>query len=505
MVPISTLVASFSIMLFALATRAEKPTVRLGTVPNLRPAPRPAVGPQQVAKIKGLIAKFAELKDADFGLSPTLTGESFTPLPQLTRAHMLLLTDHKLRPSTTLKELVEIGPDAIPLLLESLDASAATKIVVRHDGNFGIMSFARELYRNPVNARETEARKWQPADPVAEFLAEGSEDKPQTSYTVTVGDACFVALGQIVGRPYHAVRYQPTACIVLNSVTNDRKFAAEVRAIWQSDDAAGTLFQSLLTDYATDGIFNGKSLDGWGRGSDFQTQAATRLLYYFPKESARLVADRLDALDVGKGKDVDDYMRRAVANRVRTEHFIPAVAWSKEPLVRAALTRVFQRTEDRRIMLAAVPGVDDTQIIRDKFEPLIRAEPADANSPYGTGHDILIALGRYTPKTARAVYEEYVRDAAAWRCISLCLVLRTVKPAWDRDLLVPMLQDTRALHEWKYQVSPARSERREYARVCDEAALTLSRNHPEFAFTLEGGHDELDRQIAAIREKLKVK
>ena len=45
---------------------------------------------------------------------------------------------------------------------------------------------------------------------------------------------CFVAVGQIVGRGYAAVRYQPTACIVINSPTHDAKLRSDVRAAWVS-------------------------------------------------------------------------------------------------------------------------------------------------------------------------------------------------------------------------------------------------------------------------------
>src|SRR5262249_21288700 len=129
-----------------------------------------------------------------------------------------------------------------------------------------------------------------------------------TSYTVKVGDVCFVAIGQIVGRAYGAVRYQPTACIVLNSPAHDPKLCAEVRSIWNAKNPRDKLFDSLLADYATEGVFNGKSLDGWGTASHFQCGAALRLLYYFATEASPLVAGRLDKLDVGKDRELGSYM-----------------------------------------------------------------------------------------------------------------------------------------------------------------------------------------------------
>src|SRR5262249_48030258 len=123
-------------------------------------------------------------------------------------------------------------------------------------------------------------------------------DHPLTTYMVKVGDICFNIIGQIVGRRYLAVRYQPTACIVINSPVADADLAKDVREIWTSNTPTRTLFHSLLTDYSCRGVYNGHSFDGWGIGSDLQCEAAMRLLYYFPKETAALIAERLHHLKV---------------------------------------------------------------------------------------------------------------------------------------------------------------------------------------------------------------
>ena len=108
-----------------------------------------------------------------------------------------------------------------------------------------------------------------------------------------------MAIGQIVGRGYQAVRYQPTACIVINSPTEDQELRKQVRAIWESKDPRQRLFESLLTDYATVADYvDGESFDIWGMAGDLQCEAAMRLLYYFPKESAPLIAKRLRDLRV---------------------------------------------------------------------------------------------------------------------------------------------------------------------------------------------------------------
>src|SRR5205807_1865863 len=97
-------------------------------------------------------------------------------------------------------------------------------------------------------------------------------------YTVKVGDVCFVAIGQIVGRHYLAVRYVPTAIILINSPVQSDEMRERLRALWSSKDAGKKLLDSLRIDYATEGIYNGDSLDGWENGSDKQIAAAVRLL-----------------------------------------------------------------------------------------------------------------------------------------------------------------------------------------------------------------------------------
>ena len=472
---------------------AELP-VKLGKVPDLRLTPRPALTEAQARRIKDLIAGLAALDKPDFGLSATLSGEAFAPIPGQQHVGALLLTNHGLRPSEGLKALVALGPDALPFLLDSLDDQTPTKIKITHSGGFGAMWHAAELPLNPVNPAEKAIYKARTGKSQKENFSE--------SYTIKVGDVCFVAIGQIVGRGYQAVRYQPTACIVLNCPAQDPKLCAQVRAIWKAKDPRANLFDSLRADYATEGIFNGKSLDGWGWGSDFQCGAAMRLLFYFPEESATLVAGRLDKLDVGKDQELDSFMRRCVANGVRSDDFIKSVAWSKEPAIRAALVGVFKRAEDVDSLLAALPAVEEKELIHDhRLEPLLAALPADEGGPYGQGFHLLIALGQRTPEKAKPAFDRYLKGGSAQRCHTVCLVLRKVKASWDRELLGPMLADTRTWG-WTYAVEPGKNEPRLPIRVCDEAAVTLSKNHPELKFTQAGEYADLDKQISVIREQL---
>jgi hypothetical protein len=213
-------------------------SVKPGKIPELRLTSGPPVAEPQARRIRELIASLATLDAPDFGLSASLSGSAFAPLPGQSQTGALLLTDHGLQPSEALKELVTLGPDALPFLLDALDDKTPTKLIVNH----GSMWHAAELYLNPVNPAEQAAARAAAVDP-------RRQEEPVDSYTVKLGDVCFVAIGQIVGRPYQAVRYQPSMCIVLNCPAHDPKLCAEVRSIWGAKDPRRKLFDSLRADY----------------------------------------------------------------------------------------------------------------------------------------------------------------------------------------------------------------------------------------------------------------
>src|SRR5262245_65862265 len=75
------------------------PPVKLGNLPELRLAPRPPVSAAQTRRIKALIACLASLERPDFGLSATLSGAKFAPVPGQGRAGTLLLTEPGIRPA----------------------------------------------------------------------------------------------------------------------------------------------------------------------------------------------------------------------------------------------------------------------------------------------------------------------------------------------------------------------------------------------------------------------
>jgi hypothetical protein len=325
----------------ALGTPREREmdrTMTLRPIPDVQLAARPPVDQAQARKIKQLIASLADMDRPDFGLSPTLGGSNFAQLANQSHVDSVLLTNHNIQQTGALRDLVALGPDSLPYLLAALDDKTPTKLVIKHDRGFGGMFFEQELWLNTAIQAEAAVAATRPA------LSPSQREESIASYTVTIGDVCFVAIGQIVGRPYEAIRYQPTAIIVVNSPTHDPWLCNAVRTIWSSKEPAQRLFRSLLMDYSTRGSSGeGKLTAGWEMASTVQCDAALRLLYYFPKSSARLIAQRLRNIDVHPTKGVRELIRTMVANGVRQDEFIRATSWSQEPAIRAAAAAMSER------------------------------------------------------------------------------------------------------------------------------------------------------------------
>ena len=81
-------------------------------------------------------------------------------------------------------------------------------------------------------------------------------------------------------------------------------------------------------------------------------------------------------------------------------------------------------------------------------------------------------------------------------------VLRTTRKEWAVELLSPALADKREFG-WNYALIPGQNEPRRNIRVCDEAAETISLSRPDLPFKMEGEHENLDRQIAAMLAHIK--
>jgi hypothetical protein len=117
-----------------------------------------------------------------------------------------------------MKEIVEMGVDALPDLLNHLSDDRKTRLVVGGKKVFGVNWFSNEY----------DPRRGQPKFDTGDAETHKYVDE----YTIRVGDLCYVAIGQIVNRRLYAIRYQPTLCLVINSPVESPPLAEAVRKDW---------------------------------------------------------------------------------------------------------------------------------------------------------------------------------------------------------------------------------------------------------------------------------
>jgi hypothetical protein len=160
-------------------------------------------------------------------------------------------------------------------------------------------------------------------------------------YTVTVGDVCFVITGMICNRPYQAVRYQPTTCVLITSPVRSSDIAEAVRGIWSASDPRAKLLGSLREDLAST---NTPDL--------LQPGAAMRLLYYYPRQGADAVLERLSKLDARPNETPSERLKR---HGISAAGFVRSIAWTSDPTIQAAVRKLSDEWRDPDMTEAAMP------------------------------------------------------------------------------------------------------------------------------------------------------
>jgi hypothetical protein len=181
-----------------------------------------------------------------------------------------------------MRELVRRGTEALPALIRHLEDARPTKLLV--GGTFGNgIPYMFEEYGDEYEPKR-------PVPPVSRpaYIDEMQKNGFRGTYTVKIGDVCFALIGQIVNRSLIAVRYQPSAGLIVNSPVQRPELAALVRADWNDADLE-TLRASLLSDiHASKNRYQSKS-------------ALARLRFYFPDVYSQLAGD-----DLTKRKEFED-------------------------------------------------------------------------------------------------------------------------------------------------------------------------------------------------------
>ncbi len=147
------------------------------------------------------------------------------------------------------------------------------------------------------------------------------------------------------------------------------------------------------------------------------------------------------------------------------------------------------------IFLAALPAVEDEQLILTRMRFFLGELPRENGGAFGDAFNLLVAACERIPTPAKELVLHYQRGGSALRCYSVCQLFQRVPQAWSSELLSQYLDDKRSVDGYSRNDQPI--------RVCDEAAETLSRIRRDLAFDTAGSYAELDRRIEDLKQKLK--
>jgi hypothetical protein len=236
-----------------------------------RRSPVPAVD----AEVAALIDQLMDVADDGPGAHSTAWASGFIAVDEEPHFLVGVLGSQKPIVHPAMRELVRMGLRALPDLMNHLSDSRKTRQTVktmRYGQTHGSFGFMGMWHSDEYDPRYPDAAK-QPG---------GVNARPQnnvTEYTVQVGDLCYVAIGQIVNRHLAVLRYQPTACLMINSPVRTPALADAVRKDW-SGLTAEQHRDSLIEDVHAD-------------GTRYDTPAALQRLYFYYPDAADPVALKL--------------------------------------------------------------------------------------------------------------------------------------------------------------------------------------------------------------------
>ena len=250
------------------STLQRTPEGKAGDAQNAKPNTASGIA-LSYSDIETLINRLTEVSEIGYGYSAMFSGTQFLPYSDSDELGALVLGSQAPTKSSILEGIVRQGISAVPSLLKHLDDSRKTRIPPMQGMMW--MSFADEYDFN----RRT--RKEVPEGVNRDMLGEIG----LSSHTITVGDLCFVALGQILNRSFIATGYQPSGGLGVNSPTYSKRLCSVVRKDWQGITAERHL-QLLTQDFVT---------------PDHESRrigAYRRLAFYYPKSVEALVLKQLE-------------------------------------------------------------------------------------------------------------------------------------------------------------------------------------------------------------------
>jgi hypothetical protein len=293
------------------------------------PTPAPATD-----EMETLIGQLRDVGSEGIGFSTSVSGWEFLPYPDSGEAGAMLLGQAPPEPSPILRKVIEKGVAVVPALLAHIDDGRPTKLPPVKRMMW--MNFAdeydynRRLSKRPVGVD----RRGADGGLRAAFARRPSPEE----HVVTVGDLCFVALGQIVNRNFEAVRYQPTGGMVINSPSSSKALAAAARAEWGGLTPASHRERLVQDALQPD--------SGYRR-----IGAYYRLSFYYPDATEDVVQKTLVEL-FGRGREVKSSDRP----------FPSSVAWGDSYQFIKALTHDTSRRVDEAVRGILAKTTDDDML-----------------------------------------------------------------------------------------------------------------------------------------------
>jgi hypothetical protein len=174
---------------------------------------------------EALINELTKVSELGFGYSAMFSGSQFLPHADADEVQTLVLGSQRPTKSSALEAIVRQGIIAVPALLKHLDDDRKSHIEPVKGMMW--MSFADEYDFN------RQLTKQSPNGVNRNTLSEKPSEKQPSAHQITVGDLCYVALGQTLNRNFTATRYQPTGGLLVSSPTHSKRLCAVVREDWQ--------------------------------------------------------------------------------------------------------------------------------------------------------------------------------------------------------------------------------------------------------------------------------
>ena len=438
-----------------------------------------APAPKDEKEVKSLIDKLTEVDSFDTGFSPSHAGSNFPPVAgQSSWSTGRTGSKAVHRASSTIENLVALGPHALPLLLDHLEDDRLSALTIKHEGFFGGMWHAQEVPAPRSSPKELAT--------IAKHISDeedltSSIDNNIESYTLTVGDLCFVTIGMISNRSYNALRYQPTACQIINSPTTDPEIALAVRDLWSKDTP--DLYTRLNNDFTS--------------GDErLSLSAATRLLFYYPEESSQTIHDHLLIANANRDEDLSDLLN--------------AVSWSPNPSFQRTIKGIVMDSSSASLIKAGVPAFSDSKDEKNLADlralaKRLRKQAADWQRNGALVAVIKQALDTF-PAQSEDTVQQFINGADTESLRSLCSALYTSESV-PIPPLIPLLEDQHSgvgryliLGEGAVK-EPTQKDVLPH-RICDNIYFLISRALGDLQCLCTGTAQEMDRKIATLQQRL---